>query len=223
MSHDSHVKFLATEKMYCIRYIFQILWWHVYLSNIKARDRYSKSILISTFPDVSDFNNKTLSTQILLGQQERMHIHCKNRYLRALDPTISRGSAAHLRPTHISPPTNALKTGHTIFAQRWILIQRMRGCNKHSPSEVCARGSTTFPRWSTVSQPHQFLVHAVQSLFMSVQNSISTPTLWITGKLFILCQLPGWMGETDIFIHLPQAASQWWKRCNEIHGLQLCL
>lgn len=215
---------LPLKKMYCIRQIFQILWWHVYLSNIKARDRYSKSILISTLPDVSDFNNKTLSTQILLGQQERMHIHCKNRYLRALDPTISRESAAHLRPTHISAPTNALKTGHTIFAQWWILIQRMRGCNKHSPSEVCARGSTTFPRWSTVPQPPPIPCPGCsESLYECTKLDFNSYTLNYWETIHPVSVLPGWMGETDIFIHLPQAASQWWKRCNEIHGLQLCL
>lgn len=62
-----------------------------------------------------------------------MHTCCMKRYWRALDPTISRGSVAHLRPVHSSAPTTALKTGHPILAQRWTLVQRMRGCKNIPP------------------------------------------------------------------------------------------
>lgn len=180
-----------------------------YLSNIKARDRYSISILISMFPDVSDyhFNNKTLSTQIFLGQQERrMHMCCKKRHLRPLDPTISRGSAAHLRPPHRSAPSNALKTGHTILAQRWILVRRMRGCNNIPPVKS-VKGKHHIPKTlCSVLAPPIPCPGCSESFHECTKLGFNSYTLNYWKTIHPVPVLPGWMGGNRHF-HPPSPSS----------------
>lgn len=161
------------------------------------------------FPDVSDyhFNNKTLSTQIFWGQQERrMHTCCKKRHLRPLDPTISRGSAAHLRPPHRSAPSNALKRGHTILAQRWILVRRMRGCNNippvksvkgkhHIPKTLCSALAPPIPCPGCSESFHECTKLGFNSYTLNYWKTIHPVPV-----------LPGWMGGNRHF-HPPSPSS----------------
>lgn len=112
---------------------------------------------------------------------------------RALNPTISREPAAHLRPTHLS---SSWSSQHRTYCTCTLVNFNSKNERLHerSSSEVCSRGSTTLPRCSTVPQPHQFLVWAVQNLLMSAQNLVSTSTLWITGKLSSCVSAAGMCG-----------------------------
>lgn len=95
---------------------------------------------------------------------------------RAWNSTISRGSAAHLKPTHLS--SNQSYQNRTCYTCTLVNFNsKNQQLHWHSPSKVCSRGSITSLRHSTVPQPYQFLVWAVQNLFMSVQNLVSTSTL----------------------------------------------
>lgn len=127
------------------------------------------------------FNCKSLSIQILLGQREwKMHICPKKRYLRAPGFSISMGWAADLRLTHISAPTNALKTGCSVLF--WGLCTEVNFSSKnwlpqYSFSDVCGRGRHHVSRLSAELQSHQQIVPGCSDILFSVPNFVSTPTL----------------------------------------------